>query len=41
MPGRPVDLVRQGPTVLAVGAGMGCFFIFFLTPTTSFCSPLE
>ena len=28
MPGHPVNLVRQGPTVLAVGAGMRCFYIF-------------
>ena len=32
VPGRPTNLdyiVGQGPTVLAVGAGVGCLDIFF------------
>ena len=41
VPGRPtnLDLVRQEPTVLAVGAGGGCLDIFSLIYHFSFLSP--
>ena len=42
VPGRPtnLDLLRQEPTVLAVGAGGGCLYIFSLVYHFSF-SPWE
>ena len=43
VPGRPTNLVRvgQGPSVLAVGAGGGCFDIFCLVYCFYFFLPLS
>ena len=39
VPGRPTNLDRQGPIVLAVGASGGCFDIFSLIFHFSIPSP--